>query len=497
MSILEPGAKRGAKHEKESSRVGEGATGLRRNAIGIAGMIFLAIAAMTPLATMSSNVALLLGFGAGPSAVLIILTVAAVLVFFTFGFVVLSRHVTSSGAYQAFVAYGLGDRAGTGVAFAAVVNYTLASSAFAALTGFFSSLTLEQLAGVEVPWWVFSGMAIGIGFLIALRGVTESSRLTAAVSLMQLAMIVVLAVAVLIQRPGGWLNSDMWSPSQAFGPGLAFTIVFTLLLFTGFETTAVFGEEVKAPRRSVAIATFGVLGVLLVVVVLGAWTLIAAFDDVQSVASKDAGSVVTTIANEYVGAWAPTTISILVAISFMGAVVTTLNLAMRYLFDFGRDGVISRKFAKTHPRHATPYVSLITVAIVSTLVLVPFALSGADPLGNLLPVISAVTCLAGAGQMVAASLSIIVAKLRGKVIESAWVTVVTPLVAAACLTGCLVLILLKYDEVTGSSSRIIYAMPVVLILIVVAGFFASSRRVRPGAVEEVLSDGDPSRSSRY
>lgn len=482
MSILEPG---GNRHEGNApaTAVVEGRSTLKRNAIGVAGMMFLAVAAMTPLATMSSNVALLLGFGAGPAAILIILCVAAVLVLFTFGFVVLSRYVTSAGAYQAFVAFGLGDRAGTGVAFAATVNYTLASSAFIGATGFFSSMTLDQLAGIQAPWWVFSGLAIVVAFLIALRGITESSLLTGVVSMMQLAMIVVLAVAVLIQRPSGWLNSEMFSPDQAFGPGLAFTLVFTLLLFTGFETTAVFGEEVKAPRRSVAIATFGVLGVLLVVVILGAWTLVAAFSDVQSVAAQDAGSVVTMVAEEYIGPWAPTTISILVTISFMGAAVTTFNLAMRYLFDFGRDGVISRRFAKTHPRYATPYVGLIAVASVSTLALAPFALTGADPLGKLFPVISAVTSLAAAGQMVAACLSIIVAKLRGRVTESAWVTLFTPAVAATCLVGCLVLILANYDEVTGSSSGVVYAMPVVLIVIVVAGFIASGRRA--GSVSAV------------
>lgn len=341
---------------------------------------------------------------------------------------------------------------------------------------YFTGLAVSALTGTDLPWWLYAIGALLLTTALGVRGVEIAQRVTTAVSVLQFGIIALLAVAVLVQRPEGWMNAGTLSPTAALGPGLALTLVFCLLSFAGFEATAAYGEETDAPGRSITVATYAALGLLLGVFVLGTWTLVAAFDDVRTSAADDPGALVLTAADRYLGPWSGPLLGVLIAVSFLAAAVAFHNLAIRYLFTLGRDGMLPAALARTHGRYQTPYVGCIVVTVASVVMLTPFVLAGADPLVNLFPAVSGITSISLIGLMTGCCVSVVVARLRGTVTGSAWSTLVAPVLAGAGLLGILVVIATNYAEVTGSDSPVIAAMPLVVLVAGLAGALAARRR---------------------
>ena len=85
--------------------------GLERNALGTASIVFLVLAAVTPMAAVVAVVPLgvFLGDGAGfPGAYVI---AGVLLLLFAVGFAAMSHHVTNAGAFYAYVAREIDLRA--------------------------------------------------------------------------------------------------------------------------------------------------------------------------------------------------------------------------------------------------------------------------------------------------------------------------------------------------------------------------------------------------
>src|SRR5690606_5578422 len=71
--------------------------------------------------------------------------------------------------------------------------------------------------------------------------------------------------------------------------------------------------------------------------------------------------------------------------SLIAVLMAIHNMATRYLFAFGREGVLPRRLGETHPRRRTPYVAACVQAGFVAVVVAIYALAGAEPyldLGN-------------------------------------------------------------------------------------------------------------------
>ncbi|MDN7120094.1 APC family permease [Nocardioides sp. ChNu-153] len=445
--------------------------------MGAFGLTFMVVAAAAPLTAMASNISLSLAFGVGAGTVGLLVVVAVLLTVFATAYVALSRHVTNAGAYYAFIGFGLGRAVGAGAAFVATVAYNMAAGGMIAATGYFADVTAVSYLDVDLPWYLYGAVALALTAYLGRRGVDVAQRLTTGVSLLQFAVIVVLGVAVLLERPGSW-DLGVFTPGQMLDGNIAMTLVFCILSFVGFEATAIYGEEAKAARRSIRVATYTSIALLVAVFVFSTWSIVAAYDDVQAAAAADPGSLVFRAADAYLGSWSGGLLSAMVTISFLAAGVAFHNMAARYHFSLGRTGLLPRALAATHPRFGTPHRSSALQIGLSVLMLVPFAVSGADPILNLFPAVSGITSISLTSLMIGCCLSIVVAGRRGLLPESRWVTLGAPLVAGAGMVAIVAIILANYQEVTGSSSRVIALMPLLPLAAGLYGAVAYTLRAR-------------------
>src|SRR5215207_8828236 len=116
--------------EQQPIQHGGGATGradsgrgLKKSVIGVLGMVIMVMAVTAPLTALSVNFALNFALGAGAGTVGVIVIVALVLLIFTSGYVAIARKVVRSGAYYAYIDYGLGRATGAAAALIAAIIY--------------------------------------------------------------------------------------------------------------------------------------------------------------------------------------------------------------------------------------------------------------------------------------------------------------------------------------------------------------------------------------
>ncbi|MET8830468.1 APC family permease [Streptomyces sp. NPDC004610] len=456
---------------------GSGKT-LTRGAVGVPGMLFMVLAATAPLTALSANFTLTFALGAGVGTVGVIIVVAALLAIYTVGYLAMARTVVNSGAYYAYIEHGLGKVAGAASAMVATVQYNAGAVGMAVLSGYFTDGFMESTFGVDLPWWLYAAVAVAATAVLGHLGVSIASKVTAAVCLLQFAIVLALMMAVLVDSRASY-STAVFSPDHVFGSHIGLSILFILLAFAGYEASACYSEEAGDAAKQVAWATYLALGGLTVLFVAAAWTIVASVGDVATAAQTDPAGLIAGVATTHLGDWVGPVLTGSIAVSFFGATVSVHTIASRYLFSLGRAGLLPRALSSVHPRRGTPHHAHTTQVVVVVAFLIPFAVGGLDPLLSLLPALGGVTALGLLTLMILCSASVVVSAARGTLSGSLWSTRIAPGLSFLALSACTVVIVANYPTVTGSDSALINSMPVVLVLGAVTGAALAWRRQHP------------------
>ena len=260
---------------------------LKRNAIGVWGVVFAVVAMAAPLTAMSANTPIQIGFGNGAGAAGAFLLAGIVLAIFGVGYAAMSRFVVNSGAFYAYVSEGLGRRLGLGTGFLAVLCYNFQVAFVFVLFGVFARNVIVQELGVDLPWWLVGAIGFVLAIALSMRGVAVSARALGVALVLEVALLLGLAIAVLINNGPSAYTPVTFTPAAIFSgvPGVA--LAFAFLSFIGFEATAILSEETKDPRRTVAKATYIAVSVISVVYIMSTWSLIASYgaDDIRDIAA--------------------------------------------------------------------------------------------------------------------------------------------------------------------------------------------------------------------
>jgi len=136
--------------------------------------------------------------------------------------------------------------------------------------------------------------------------------------------------------------------------------------YIGFETAADFGEETANPRRNIPIAVIAATGFVVVLYLVTTYAMAIGYGVKNGAAWAADPTALKTIATTFIGHW----FGILIEIGGMCAAfvvcVACATAATRTLFAMGREGVLPRTLAHTHPRFKTPVNATITVAVLGS-----------------------------------------------------------------------------------------------------------------------------------
>jgi amino acid transporter len=254
------------------------------------------------------------------------------------------------------------------------------------LIGIFSSFahtTFNDQLGLTVPWQVFAVFMLVLNAVLAYFDINFTAKVLGVLLITEISVLFLMSFAVLFSGggPDGIPLSPI-NPINAFtGPAAGLGLFFAFWSWVGFESTAMYGEETRDPKRVIPPATLICVIGIGIFYVFVSWMAISGNGLTQSVniAQKDPFALFFDPTREFVGRWAVVIFEWLIITGSFACGMAFHNCASRYLYAIGREGFISRNLGKTHPTHGSPYVASFTQTAIAALIVVLFWVAGQDP----------------------------------------------------------------------------------------------------------------------
>jgi amino acid transporter len=460
----------------------DGATALKRNALGTRDLVVMIIATAVPLSSVAGLMPIAIGYGTGVGTPGAWLAASLILVVFAIGWTRMSHYVTNAGAFYAYISRGLGRPWGLSGSVLALVAYNAMVIGSLALLGAFAHASFDSVLGIDLPWEAWSAIGLVLVGLVAYRSVDLGARLLLFVVCLEFVLLAIVSVKILFDQGLSAYPADSFAPNHVFIAGIGVTFAMSVMSSLGFEAAAVYGEEAREPRKSVPRATIGAIAFIGIVYILVCWSLIAGAGGAaaQGVAAQDPGAFVFALTQQYVGTWASDFMQIWVVFGILGTCIACTNLATRYFYVLGRDRVLPSTLSRTRGRYGAPWHATLVVLVLSFVVLVVCALAKVDPYVQLGTGLFALAVLAIAALMAIASVAVFRffrTEERGSVLATA----VMPVLAFAGLTYIVVAVLNNYGTLSGATTGLLPLLPWLLLIGGVGAFLYALwlRQARP------------------
>ncbi|WNM35714.1 APC family permease [Streptomyces sp. Li-HN-5-11] len=443
---------------------------LKRHSLGVAGIVFFVMSAAAPLAATLGSAPITFG-ATGQGAPGAYLLVGIVLLCFAAGYAAMSRHVTSSAGFAAYIERGLGRVAGFAGATTAVFSYVLMLIGIYGAFGYFTRAIVLQRLHVDLPWGFWALAAVAVVAVLGYVEVNLSAKVLGVLMVAEMALLVAFDVVTPAQGGADGVSLAAFAPANVFHGDVGIAILFAAASFIGFEATAIYGEEAREPRKTVPRATYTAVISICAFYAITTWAIGLAYksNEVQGTAAKDPANFVLAANTRFVGQWSTGILNVLLITSYFATLVAFHNTIARYMYSLGRGGVLPSPLRRTHRRWQSPHVASVAGSLVTTIVVAAFVIGGADPF---LQMFAWLTGLGTVGVLVlqaSTSVSAIVFFRRQRVRVNTWSGTVAPLLGAVGIVTAIVLAVVKWKTFTGATGGFGAQMPWLLVAAALAG----------------------------
>jgi amino acid transporter len=192
--------------------------GLKKGAIGIVAVIFMAVANAAPITAMTGNVPIAVGFGNGLGAPAGFLFATIVLTIFALGYVAMAKHITTTGAFYGFISHGLGQIWGMASGLLATFAYVVFEGSLIGAFAYFANDAVNTILNVNVPWLVFGVAAIAVIALLGYFDISLAAAVLGVTLVSEVVVLLALAFSVIFKGPGpdGFMLNQTVSLQRAF-----------------------------------------------------------------------------------------------------------------------------------------------------------------------------------------------------------------------------------------------------------------------------------------
>lgn len=367
-----------------------------------------------------------------------------------------ARRIHAAGSLYDYVTEAFGQRVGFvggWVYYGGVIALTLAIGL--AFGGFLHD-TLFFNHDIDIAWYWLSIAFWIVAGLMLLRGVAISTRVQLVLGLGSFLIILVFSIWVIIKVAGdGGLSSEPFNPgsSDQGWNGIFFGILYAVIMFIGFESSANLSEESNNPRKHLPLAIFGsciAVGIFYVIVTysqavgfgLSVQAWLEAFPPLYALSSDPT----------YGGSAFGQLIQWLVVIDIAAVGLGTATGSSRGVFALARDGRLPAFLAKVHPTYKTPYVASTALAIASIVLIAIVAWTNGlmsvgemDP-GEWFPMFNWLATFGGF-MMVAVYFAICLAAFKGMPGESSGLLVLAGIVGGLVSIGAIYGVIVQYADI--------------------------------------------------
>jgi amino acid transporter len=284
--------------------------------------------------------------------------------------------------------------------------YVVFEGSLIGIFAYFSNFGLDRWFGWDVNWLLLAFIGIAVVAAFGYFDINIAAAFLGVTLVAEVLLLGALAFAVLFSGGGpDGLVGEAVNPLNAFksleeGGGLglqidgqaiaagsaAIGLFFAFWSWVGYETTAVYGEESRNPKRIVPLAT------LLAVVGLGtfytfvSWMMIAGNGKAQAIEKANTDSIglwVDLAEDKLGGAFIGDIYLFLIIIGSFACGLAFHNAASRYLYAIGREIPATKNtLGRTHGQHHTPHISSMVQSGITLLLTLGFyflGTEGSDP----------------------------------------------------------------------------------------------------------------------
>ncbi len=366
-----------------------------------------------------------------------------------------ARRIHAAGSLYDYVTEAFGQRigfVGGWVYYGGVVALTLAIGL--AFGGFLQGTLM--IYDVDIAWYWLSIAFWVVAALMLLRGVAISTRVQLVLGFGSFLVILAFSIWVILK-----VASDTGLSAQPFNPsssdqgwnGIFFGMLYAVIMFIGFESSANLAEETKNPRKHIPLAIFGsciAVGIFYVIVTYAqavgfglsveAW--LAAFPPLYTLAADPT----------YGSSGFGQLIQWIIVIDIAAVGLGTATASSRGVFALARDGRLPSFLAKVHPQYKTPYVASTVLAVASIILIAIVAFTNGlmsvgemDP-GEWFPMFNWLATFGGF-MMIAVYIAICVAAFKGMPGESNALLVLAGIIGGLVSIGAIYGVIVQYADI--------------------------------------------------
>lgn len=357
---------------------------LARDRLGTPSVMFFQISSAAPLTVIGGVITTALAVTGVIALPLAFGIVAVSLALFIPGYLAMSRNITNTGAFYAYVSRGLGRPAGVASAFVALVAYNALQVGLYGAWGTVSSGLVDTWFGAHVAWYWLAGAAWLVVGVLGLLRVDVAGKVLAVLLCAEVAIVVILDVGIAPHPYHGVAQLGSLNPANMHGNWGA-ALAMAVLAFVGIEQGAVLQEETRQPRLTVRRATYATMAVLFVLYAATAFLMSWAAGDgnVVARAGKESTSLLFNLAAPHVGSVLVDVANVLFCTSLGAALISFNASCARYGFSLGREGVLFRRFGRASVRQGSPAWASLAQSVVGLAAIVVWSIAGWDPLVTL------------------------------------------------------------------------------------------------------------------
>ncbi|WP_327692491.1 APC family permease [Streptomyces sp. NBC_00459] len=332
--------------------------------VGFMGPVF----SVSVLLPMLVGITTATGNGAGAAAPLSVLLGTVGMLAIGWIVAAYARRIRAAGSLYNYVTEGLGARLGAAAGYVYYAGVLVLGAGIAVLIGGTVYDDLKAEFGFDaVPVWAWQLVVLAVVTAIVHIGVQVSVKVQLALALVSVAVLTVFFV-YLIVKVGGDNSLTAFKPSSSAQgwSGIAFSVIYGVLLFTGFESAANLAEETAEPKRSIPRAVMISLIASAVFFLLGCYAQIAGFHFSVDAVAKNAGAPLVALASPgaFGATWVARLVELVILLDMLAVYIGISVAVTRGVLTMARDGWLPKSLTRVSARRGTPIGGTVIVAAV-------------------------------------------------------------------------------------------------------------------------------------
>lgn len=441
--------------------------------VGLMGPVF-SIAFLVPLIVGIVSAS---GKGAGTAAPLAVVIAAVGVLGLGWIIAEYTRKIQAAGSLYDYVTDGLGGRVGSAAGWLYYVGILALGAGILPMIGGTIHDTIQgEFNATPLPYWAWDVVLFLLVGTIIYLGVALSTRVQLTLAAISVTVVLVYSVYVIVKSAGLHHIASGFSPSGSptHWTGVLFGVLYGVLLFTGFETSANLAEEAERPEHNIPRAVLTSVLVIAGFYVIGSFAQVAGFHFSLSAIGKNAGAPLFTLAGPkaaggFAGVGIRRLVELVVVFDMIAVLIGCAVSGSRGFFALARDGKMPRPLTSIS-RHGTPLGASLFVLFAYAVVIALAVWSSAFALPQTPEYVSMFSWMSTFGGFAIAVIYLLIAvgAVRGlRASGKTWQ------LTLACLAGFLVTAAAIYGAIYKVTAPTIWA-PWSAVVILVVGLIAAA-----------------------